>query len=87
MAKRVMDRRALRAQSEAAERRDTGSEGKDTDKAKGDDEGDGKKKKKTAKVKEKSTVVKKKSKRPRGGQPGHPPHLKQLLPEIGRAHV
>jgi transposase len=25
-------------------------------------------------------VVKKKSKRPRGGQPGHPPHLKQLLP-------
>jgi transposase len=25
-------------------------------------------------------VVKKKSGRPRGGQPGHPPHLKQLLP-------
>src|SRR5438552_12357128 len=25
-------------------------------------------------------VVKKKSKRKRGGQPGHPPHLKQLLP-------
>src|SRR5271156_506232 len=25
-------------------------------------------------------VVKKKSKRRRGGQPGHPPHLKQLLP-------
>src|SRR5437588_5039645 len=25
-------------------------------------------------------VVKKKSKRQRGGQPGHPPHLKQLLP-------
>jgi transposase len=25
-------------------------------------------------------VVKKKSRRPRGGQPGHPPHLKQLLP-------
>jgi Transposase IS66 family. len=25
-------------------------------------------------------VVKKKSPRPRGGQPGHPPHLKQLLP-------
>ncbi len=27
-----------------------------------------------------SPVVKKKSKRKRGGQPGHPPHLKQLLP-------
>lgn len=63
MAKRVMDRRALRAQSEAAERRETGTEGKDTNKAKSDDEGDGKKKKKTTKVKEKSTVVKKKSKR------------------------
>src|SRR5437016_736738 len=25
-------------------------------------------------------VVKKKSQRKRGGQPGHPPHLKQLLP-------
>src|SRR5437773_8334539 len=25
-------------------------------------------------------VVKKKSKRRRGGQPGHPPHLKELLP-------
>src|SRR5258708_571189 len=25
-------------------------------------------------------VVKKKSKRRRGGQPGHPPHLRQLLP-------
>src|SRR5689334_1584402 len=25
-------------------------------------------------------VVKKKSKRKRGGQPGHPPHLKHLLP-------
>jgi transposase len=25
-------------------------------------------------------VVKKKSKRPRGGQPGHPPHLRHLLP-------
>ena len=25
-------------------------------------------------------VVKKKSPRPRGGQPGHPPHLRQLLP-------
>src|SRR5438067_8805891 len=25
-------------------------------------------------------VTKKKSKRQRGGQPGHPPHLKQLLP-------
>src|SRR5271166_4454254 len=25
-------------------------------------------------------VIKKKSKRRRGGQPGHPPHLKQLLP-------
>src|SRR6266851_10421650 len=25
-------------------------------------------------------VVKKKSKRRRGGQPGHPPHLKRLLP-------
>jgi len=28
----------------------------------------------------KPPVVKKKSKRKRGGQPGHPPHLKQLLP-------
>src|SRR3954464_12646824 len=28
-------------------------------------------------------VVKKKSKRRRGGQPGHPPHLKQLLPPEG----
>src|SRR3954468_18100220 len=28
----------------------------------------------------KPPVVKKKSKRQRGGQPGHPPHLKQLLP-------
>ncbi|MFT3879304.1 MAG: hypothetical protein QM703_06555 [Gemmatales bacterium] len=63
MAKRVMDRRALRAQSEAAEHRETDGEGKDTDKAKGDDEGDGKKKKKTTKVKEKSTTVKKKTKR------------------------
>ena len=28
----------------------------------------------------KKPVTKKKSKRKRGGQPGHPPHLKQLLP-------
>src|SRR3954468_18081351 len=28
----------------------------------------------------KPPVVKKKSKLQRGGQPGHPPHLKQLLP-------
>jgi transposase len=28
----------------------------------------------------KSPVIKKKSKRKRGGQPGHPPHLKRLLP-------
>src|SRR5258708_31521976 len=28
----------------------------------------------------KPAVVKKKSKRKRGGQPGHPPHLKRLLP-------
>lgn len=64
MAKRVMDRRALRAQAEAAERRDSDAEGKDTDKTSADDEGDGKKKKKTTKVKEKSGVVKpKKTKR------------------------
>src|SRR5438876_4164081 len=32
-------------------------------------------------------VVKKKSKRKRGGQPGHPPHLKQLLPLERINHV
>src|SRR5438034_5736839 len=32
-------------------------------------------------------VVKKKSKRKRGGQPGHPPHLKQLLPPERVNHV
>jgi transposase len=32
-------------------------------------------------------VVKKKSKRRRGGQPGHPPHLKQLLPPDRVTHV
>jgi transposase len=32
-------------------------------------------------------VVKKKSKRRRGGQPGHPPHLKQLLPAERVNHV
>jgi transposase len=32
-------------------------------------------------------VVKKKSKRRRGGQPGHPPHLKQLLPPERVNHV
>src|SRR4249920_2345500 len=32
-------------------------------------------------------VVKKKSKRRPGGQPGHPPHLKQLLPAERVAHV
>src|SRR5437868_10088166 len=32
-------------------------------------------------------VVKKKSKRKRGGQPGHPPHLKQLLPPERVTHV
>jgi transposase len=34
-------------------------------------------------------VVKKKSKRKPGGQPGHPPHLKQLLPpdRVTRTHV
>src|SRR5213080_781612 len=32
-------------------------------------------------------VVKKKSKRRPGGQPGHPPHLKQLLPPERVHHV
>lgn len=32
-------------------------------------------------------VVKKKSKRKPGGQPGHPPHLKQLLPPERVNHV
>src|SRR5947209_13788364 len=32
-------------------------------------------------------VVKKKSKRKRGGQRGHPPHLKQLLPPERVDHV
>jgi transposase len=32
-------------------------------------------------------VVKKKSKRQRGGQPGHPPHLKELLPPERVDHV
>lgn len=54
MAKRVLDRRALRAQGEAAERRETELEDKDTDTTAGDDEGDGKKKKKTTKPKVKS---------------------------------
>jgi hypothetical protein len=54
MAKRVLDRRALRAQGEAAERRETELEDKDSDTTAGDDEGDGKKKKKTAKPKVKS---------------------------------
>jgi hypothetical protein len=54
MAKRVLDRRALRAQGEAAERRETELEDKDSDTTAGDDEGDGKKKKKTAKAKVKS---------------------------------
>lgn len=62
MAKRVMDRKALRAQADAAERRDHDVE--DTDKKKGDDEEGGKKKKKATKVKEKSATAKpKKSKR------------------------
>ncbi|MBL8824189.1 MAG: hypothetical protein JNJ77_16505 [Planctomycetia bacterium] len=54
MAKRVMDRKALRAQAEAAER----LEEKDTDTAAGDDDSGTKKKKKTAKVKEKSATPK-----------------------------
>src|SRR5437763_4564945 len=32
-------------------------------------------------------VVKKKSKRKPGGQPGHPPHLKQLLPPERITHA
>ena len=64
MAKRTMDRKALRAQAEAAERREKSHKDEDTDKKKGDDEEDGKKKKKAAKVKDKSGVVKpKKTKR------------------------
>src|SRR5436189_2067224 len=35
----------------------------------------------------KPPVVKKKSKRRRGGQPGHPPHLKQLLPPDQVTHT
>lgn len=54
MAKRVMDRKALRAQAEAAER----LEEKDTDTAAGDDDSGTKKKKKTAKTKEKSATTK-----------------------------
>lgn len=58
MAKRVMDRRALRAQGEAAERREAELEGKDTDNVAGDDAGSEKKKKKATKVKEKSATAK-----------------------------
>ncbi|HMP16987.1 MAG TPA: hypothetical protein PKD72_08200, partial [Gemmatales bacterium] len=58
MAKRVLDRRALRAQSEAAERREADLEGKDTDTDLEGDEGSGKKKKKSTKTKEKSATVK-----------------------------
>lgn len=64
MAKRVMDRKALRAQAEAAERRDSQLEGEDTEVSAGDDEDGAKKKKKTTKVKEKSATAKpKKTKR------------------------
>lgn len=64
MAKRVMDRRALRAQGEAAERRESEVEDKDTKvTTEGDEEG-AKKKKKATKVKEKSATAKpKKTKR------------------------
>ena len=59
MAKRVMDRRALRAQGEAAERRDAELEDKDTDTGgEGDAEGT-KKKKKAVKVKDKTAKPKK----------------------------
>ena len=64
MAKRVMDRKALRAQSDAAERLDSGHEVEDTDKEKSDDEAGAKKTKKATKVKVKSATAKpRKSKR------------------------
>lgn len=63
MAKRVLDRRALRAQGEAAERREAELDDKDSDTAAGDDEGGSKKKKKTTKVKEKSAAKPRKTKR------------------------
>ena len=53
-----MDRRGLRAQGEAAERREAELEGKDTDNVAGDDAGSEKKKKKATKVKEKSATAK-----------------------------
>lgn len=64
MAKRVMDRRALRAQADAAERREGDHDVEDTDKSAGDDESGTKKPKKAAKSKEKSATAKpKKTKR------------------------
>lgn len=64
MAKRVMDRKALRAQADAADRREKEHDVEDTDKSSGDDEAGAKKKKKAAKVKVKSATAKpKKSKR------------------------
>ncbi|MFO0813831.1 MAG: hypothetical protein U0796_11465 [Gemmatales bacterium] len=58
MAKRVMDRRALRAQGEAAERRESELEGKDTELETAGDEEGGKKKKKATKVKDKTATAK-----------------------------
>jgi hypothetical protein len=59
MAKRVMDRRALRAQAEAAERLEGAAEGYVTDTQVGDDAAGPGEEKKPAKVKEKSAKPRK----------------------------
>ena len=58
MAKRVMDRKALRAQADAAERREGDLAVEDTDQGAGDDEAGTKKTKKAAKPRVKSATAK-----------------------------